>query len=73
MNSQLDAIPDGRFDYIEGVTVYSSKGRIVFPVLEPFGSYLRKKINNNSAANQYVFEELIYDDSERCREKVGKE
>ena len=37
LNTQLDAIPDGRFDYIEGITVYSNKGRIVFPVLEPFG------------------------------------
>lgn len=58
LNSQQDASPDGRFDYLEGVTVYSSKGRIVFPVLEPFGAYLRKKINNNAIANQYVFEEL---------------
>ena len=31
LNTQLDAIPDGRFDYIEGITVYSNKGRIVFP------------------------------------------
>lgn len=40
LNTQLDAIPDGRFDYIEGITVYSNKGRIVFPVLEPFGGWL---------------------------------
>ena len=31
LNTQLDAIPDGRFDYIEGITVYSNKGRIVIP------------------------------------------
>lgn len=37
LNTQLDAIPDGRFDYIEGITVYSNKGRIVFPVLELLG------------------------------------
>lgn len=58
LNSQLDAVPDGRFDYVEGVTVYSNKGRVVFPVVEPFGSYLRTKINNNGIANQYVFEDL---------------
>ena len=28
LNTQLDAIPDGRFDYIEGITVYSSTGTI---------------------------------------------
>lgn len=58
LNSQLDAIPDGRFDFIEGVTVYSGKGRIVFPVLEPFGSWLEKKINNKAVAHQYVFQDL---------------
>lgn len=58
LNSQLDAVPDGKFDYIEGVTVYSSKGRIVFPVLEPFGSYLAGKINNAGVAGDYVYDDL---------------
>lgn len=58
LNSQLDAMPDGRFDYIEGVTVYSNKGRIIFPVLEPFGSFLKKKINNDGVASQYIFQDL---------------
>lgn len=58
LNSQLDAIPDGKFDYIEGITVYSNKGRIIFPVLEPFGSYLAGKINNSGVALQYVYDDL---------------
>ncbi|OFY50107.1 MAG: cell surface protein SprA [Bacteroidetes bacterium GWF2_49_14] len=63
LNGQLDPQPDGVFDYIEGITVNSTKGRIIFPVLEPFGSYLRKKITGGNPANteiadQYVFEEL---------------
>lgn len=58
LNTQLDAMPDGKFDYIEGVTVYPNKGRIVFPVLEPFGTYLAGKINNPSVADLYVFEDL---------------
>ena len=58
LNSQLDAKPDGKFDYIEGITVYSNKGRIVFPVLEPFGSYLAEKINNPGVAQQYVYDDL---------------
>ncbi|MEG2341312.1 MAG: cell surface protein SprA, partial [Odoribacter sp.] len=57
LNSQLDAIPDGRVDYVEGMTVFSNKGRIVFPVLEPFGSYLKKKISS-AAADNYVFQDL---------------
>ena len=52
LNTQLDAIPDGRFDYIEGITVYSNKGRIVFPVLGPLGGWREKKINRPGAAGQ---------------------
>lgn len=63
LNTQLDATPDGRFDYIEGITVFPSQGRIVFPVLEPFGSWLKQKINNPGVAGQYVFQEL-YDKSQ---------
>ena len=58
LNSNGQTYPDGKFDYKEGYTVQSSNGRIIFPVLEPFGSYLRKKINNNAIADKYVFEEL---------------
>ena len=71
LNSQMDAVPDGRFDYIEGVTVYSNRGRIVFPVLEPFGSYLKKKINNDGVAAQYIFQEL-YDQTQSDAEKKSE-
>lgn len=71
LNSQRDAVPDGRFDYIEGVTVYSNRGRIVFPVLEPFGSYLKAKINNDGVASQYVFQEL-YDQTQSDAEKKSE-
>ncbi|HVA97990.1 MAG TPA: cell surface protein SprA, partial [Bacteroidia bacterium] len=40
LNSQMDKQPDGNFDYVEGITIISSTGTIIFPVLEPFGSYL---------------------------------
>ena len=58
LNSQLDPYPDGMFDFIERVTINSSNGRIIFPVLEPFGSYLREKIGNNAIADKYIFQEL---------------
>lgn len=50
--------PDGIYDFIEGVTVLSDNGKIIFPSVEPFGSYLRKKINNDAIADKYVFQEL---------------
>ncbi len=50
--------PDGQFDYVEGYTAFSSSGRIMFPVLEPFGSHLRKMIGDDNIAKRYVFQEL---------------
>jgi len=50
--------PDGKFDYIEGLTVQSSSGRIIFPVLEPFGSHLKKMINDTKLAEKYIYQEL---------------
>ena len=50
---------DGRFDFIEGLTVYSSGGKIIFPVLEPFGSHLAATLGNDPALTaKYCFQEL---------------
>ena len=46
LNSQLDREPDGYFDFIDGVTVMTDRGKIVFPVIEPFGSHLKNKIDD---------------------------
>ncbi len=51
-------VADGKFDYVEGLTVMSSTGRIFFPVLEPFGKHLADKIGVPSIAQKYVFQEL---------------
>jgi cell surface protein SprA len=44
LDSRNEANPDGQFDFIEGLTINSRNGRIYFPVLEPFGSDLRRKM-----------------------------
>ena len=49
---------DGRYDFIDGYTIYPSTGKIVFPVVEPFGSHLRKKIGNDQLADKYVYQQL---------------
>ncbi|MGV6844684.1 MAG: T9SS outer membrane translocon Sov/SprA [Lutibacter sp.] len=48
---------DGYFDYVEGATVNSEKGYIIFPTVEPFGNNLQNKLTN-SADDIYVFNEL---------------
>ena len=49
---------DGFFDYLEGYTVQSSSGKIIFPVAEPFGSHLAQAIGNPSIAKDYIYQEL---------------
>ncbi len=71
VNSQLDPYPDGQFDFINGVTINSSNGRIFFPVLEPFGSYLKEKINNDAEAERYIFQEL-YDSIQSDARQIAK-
>lgn len=50
--------PDGFFDFIEGYTIISSTGKIIFPVVEPFGSHLASKIADPVLAEKYVYQEL---------------
>jgi cell surface protein SprA len=59
LNTQQERAPDGNFDFIEGVTVNSQQGRIIFPMIEPFGNYLAQKfVNDPSRARYYSFYEL---------------
>lgn len=58
INSNNMAVPDGKFDFVDGYTVLSSSGRIIFPVVEPFGSHLRQKIGNDAIADKYCFQAL---------------
>jgi cell surface protein SprA len=59
MNTNLEPYPDGVFDYVEGFTIMPQNGRIMFPVLKPFGAHLEKKLNNQSSLiKKYVFNEL---------------
>ena len=73
LNQQNDPQRDGNFDYISGITVDPNRGKIIFPVLEPFGS-LNLVIGDRSQGlnpngwfdpvtevglvNKYVFDEL---------------
>lgn len=52
------ATGDGIFDFVEGYTVNASNGQIIFPVVEPFGSHLRKKIGNDVISEKYIYQEL---------------
>ena len=58
LDTRQNPYSDGFFDYVEGYTVSSQTGRIIFPVVEPFGKHLYDKINNPDIAKKYVYQEL---------------
>jgi cell surface protein SprA len=62
LNQQNNKEPDGYFDYLEGITIDSQNGRIMFPVLEPFGSDLAKQFDpgEQDLIKRYVYQP-IYD------------
>ncbi len=51
LNQNGDFAPDGNFDFIENATVVSKKGKIVFPVTEPFGGHLEKTFQEKDPNN----------------------
>jgi cell surface protein SprA len=59
LNTQQERAPDGLFDFIEGITVNSAQGRIIFPMVEPFGNFLANQfVNDRSRVRYYSFFEL---------------
>lgn len=71
VNAQMDPIPDGMFDFIEGITINAANGRVIFPVLEPFGSYLASKIDNGPIAQKYIYQEL-YDSTQTMAKQIAE-
>lgn len=60
LDQQNEKKPDGYFDFLDGVTIDSQNGLIIFPELEPFGSDLAAKFapGEQSLVNQYVYQPL---------------
>lgn len=60
LNPQNDPAPDGNFDFVEGITMLSDRGLLIFPVLEPFGSNLARRFNPDELVlkDKYVYDTL---------------
>ena len=71
LDQQSDKRPDGFFDFLEGITIDSQNGRIMFPVLEPFGSDLAKQFTPGEAdlAARYVYQPL-YDSTKTIAQQL---
>ncbi len=69
LDSKNNTHPNGQFDFVEGYTI--SKGRIIFPVAEPFGEHLAKWIGDPALANKYCFPEL-YDSTKTVAKQIAE-
>lgn len=60
LDQQNNKQPDGYFDFLEGVTIDSRNGRIIFPQLQPFGADLAKQFNpaETDLIKRYVYQPL---------------
>ncbi|WP_241738106.1 T9SS outer membrane translocon Sov/SprA [Hymenobacter polaris] len=45
VNANNDRNPDGNFDYFSGITIDPDLGKIIFPSVQPFGSYLQAQFD----------------------------
>jgi len=58
LNSQGDPLRDGVFDFVPGLTINTQTGRVMFPVLEPFGSSLARQINDPQQEARFVYQQV---------------
>ena len=49
---------DNLFDFLEGITIESNRGLVIFPRIEPFGSHLGKVLGNTEDSAKYAFPQL---------------
>ncbi len=66
LNAQNEPSPDGVFDFVEGFTINTQQGKVIFPVLEPFGSDLAPSVTGPTDPNTYALRrkylyQVLYD------------
>ncbi len=71
LNQNNEEQPDGKFDDINGITLY--EGKIVFPILEPFGSNLAELFadGEDELIERFVFNE-VYEDTKINASRVNE-
>lgn len=61
LNNQGDPQPDGLFDFQPGITIIPQNGRLIFPVIEPFGGHLEQRLidaGDQALVDDYTFSQL---------------
>ena len=84
INQNGDRQPDSNFDFVDKgdgntnfnpVTIDARKGRIYFPVLEPFGEHLEKQLGDNNITLQrkYVYDKLYEGTKNDAQQQANKD
>lgn len=59
LNPVNDPMPDGNFDFVDGITINAANGLIIFPRLEPFSESLREAFDGNTTLiRKYAYDTL---------------
>jgi len=61
LNTQTEPYPDGVFDYVEGITINSQTGKIIFPTLHPFGDDLKPALGGDPILEKKYLYQVLYD------------
>lgn len=78
LNQNGDSAPDGNFDFLEGATINSDRGYIIFPSVEPFGDKLVRTFekldlgNSQSLSRKYVYRDLYSTTQVLARQSSNK-
>ena len=81
VNSNNDKLPDGNFDFFPGVTIDTELGKVIFPNVQPFGSYLQSQFdaigvnrtNELLLSQKYVYSELYNQTQSDAQQRQEKD
>ncbi|MVN79168.1 cell surface protein SprA [Hymenobacter sp. HMF4947] len=60
VNANNDRNADGNFDFFPGVTIDPELGKIIFPSVQPFGSYLKAQFDTTNTAELALAQKYVY-------------
>ena len=75
LNVNGDPPKDGNFDFVDGVTINATTGKLFFPVLEPFGDHLESLFGSGESelVQRYVYDTLYGTTKADARLDVNKD
>jgi cell surface protein SprA len=75
LNQTLDRQPNANFDFIDGATIDAENGYIIFPILEPFGSWLNSRFGADEGRlkEKYVYSDLYSEIQITAKQNLAKD